>query len=312
LDLFDVCETIPAMLEHIDFTPEKIAGVEQSRRLFHGRGHAYPGFEHLSIDWLPPVALITLYKERDADELSALAEALYEGLPGCLSVQVQYRCRTMAPTEMLWGEAIDDLTVEAAGLKFYVRLGQAQNIGVFLDMSNGWQWLRQRAKGKRVLNLFSYTCAFSVAAIAGGASHVVNVDVSKAALSRGRDNHRLNNQDTRQVTFQGIDIFKSFSRLKKLGPYDILICDPPLFQKGSVDLKRDYKKIIRRIPELMNPGSELLLCLNAPELDETFLHEMVAEECPTCRYVESVQPPEVFAEAEQGKGLKVLVFAYDG
>lgn len=307
----DYSRIMPAMLEHIDFTPHLIAGVEQCRRLFHGRGHAYPGLEHVSVDWLPPVALITLYQEVDADWLSGQAELIYDKLPGCRSVQVQYRCRAMAPTEVVVGEGLDEWAVESAGLKFQVRLGQSQNIGLFLDMSNGWQWVRQHAEGRRVLNLFSYTCAFSIAALAGGARHVVNVDMSKAALSRGRDNHRLNHQDTRQVTFQGFDIFKSFSRLNRLGPYELLICDPPLFQKGSVDIRRDYKKIIRRLPALMCPGGLVMLCLNAPELDDNFLLDTVAEECPACRFIESVSPPDVFVEAQQGKGLKVLVFAYD-
>ncbi|MCF6217221.1 MAG: class I SAM-dependent methyltransferase [Gammaproteobacteria bacterium] len=300
------------MIEYIDFSPQQIDNVEQARRLFHGRGHRYPGWEHLAIDWLPPVVLITLYKEEPHDNLMALAEQLMARLAGCRSVQVQFRCRSGSPTERLRGVAIEQLTVEVAGLKFQLQLGRRQNCGLFLDMSNGWQWLRERAEGKRVLNLFSYTCAFSVAAIAGAAESVVNVDLSKAALSRGRDNHRLNGQDTGKVIFQGVNIFKSFSRLKKYAPYDLLVCDPPLFQKGSIDLKRDYKKIIRRIPELMRPGGLMMLCLNAPELDESFLHETVAQACPSCRYLEQIAPPEVYVEAQPGKGLKVLIFVYDG
>ena len=296
------------MIEHIDFTPQIINGVEQARRLFHGRGHGYPGYEHVSVDWLPPVALITLYQEADHDCLISLAESLQENLASCHSVQVQYRCRPRAPFEVLLGEPVESLQVEARGLKFQLQFGQAQNIGLFLDMVNGWDWLCEHAQGMRVLNLFSYTCAFSVAAIEGGADKVVNVDLSKSSLSRGRDNHRLNGHDTSKVVFQGLDIFKSFSRIKKFGPYDLLVCDPPLFQKGSIDLRRDYKKIIRRLPEFMVPGAKLMLCLNAPELDEQFLLDMVADECPQCEYLYALKPPDVFVEAEAGKGLKVLIF----
>jgi len=53
----------------------------------------------------------------------------------------------------------------------------------------------------------------------------------------------------------------SNSRIKKYGKYDLLICDPPSFQKGSVNIERDYAKIIRRIPQWMNEGAQLLLCL---------------------------------------------------
>lgn len=299
-----------SLISQINFSSETVDGVEPCRRLFHGRGHAYPGFEHINIDWLPPVALITLYQEGGEELLQPLADTLYTQLPDCQSVQVQYRCRRMAPFELLRGEAIEELVVEEGGLKYSLRLGTTQNTGLFLDMRNGRGWVRAHSEGRRVLNLFAYTCAFSVAALAGGAESVVNMDVSKAALSRGRDNHRLNQQQTGRVKFEGVDIFKSFSRIKKHGPYDLLICDPPSLQKGSVDIKRDYKKIIRRIPEFMNPGSQLMLCLNSPDLVESFLLETVAEECPECRYIERLSPPEVFKEAIPGRGLKVLLFTY--
>ncbi len=301
---------MPSISSLIDFKSNNLNGVEQCRRLFHGRGHAYKGLEHISIDWLPPVALITLYKEEDKSNLESIAELLKSKLPDCRSVQVQYRCRHMSPFEILWGDEITELVVEESGLKYQLRLGATQNTGFFLDMVNGHDWVRQHAQGKRVLNLFAYTCAFSVGALAGGAEHVLNIDISKAALSRGRDNHRLNVQDTKRVAFEGVDIFKSFSRIKKRGPYDLLICDPPSLQKGSVDIERDYKKIIRRIPEFMNSGSLLMLCLNSPDLSESFLFDTVADECPDCVFKERIAAPDVFREAVPGKGLKVLVFEY--
>jgi 23S rRNA (cytosine1962-C5)-methyltransferase len=298
------------VLSYINFDSKTLSGVEQCRRLFHGRGHAYPGYEHVNIDWLPPVALITLYQEEGSEWLQPLAEGLYSKLPECRSVQVQFRCRHKAPFELLRGELIETLEVEEDGLHYLLRLGTTQNTGLFLDMRNGRDWVRQHAEGKRVLNLFAYTCAFSVAAIAGGAMRVVNIDVSKAALNRGRENHRLNNQELDRVVFQGIDIFKSFSRIRRHSPYELLICDPPSLQKGRVDIARDYKKIIRRIPEIMSPGGQVMLCLNSPRLDEAFLLEAVAEECPDCRFVERLQNPEVFKEAMPGRGLKVMLFEY--
>ncbi len=301
------------MIEQINFSSQQHRGTEQCRRLFHGRGGAYAGFEHLTIDWLPPVALITLYKEDDPDPdwLALLAQNLINKLPNCRSVQVQYRCRPKAPLETVLGDEISELVVDENGLQFHIQLGRSQNSGLFLDMRNGRDWVRKSAQNKRVLNLFAYTCGFSVAAIAGDANHVLNVDMSKAALSRGRNNHRLNQQDTNRVSFQGVDIFKSFSRLKKHGLYDLLICDPPAFQKGSVDIKRDYKKIIRRVPELINPGGQLMLCLNSPDLNEEFLHNMVEAACPSCQFVESLSPPEVYIETMPGRGLKALIFSYN-
>ncbi len=293
----------------IDF-PSLQNSIDQCQRLFHGRGHAYKGWEHINIDWLSPVALITAYKEESKERLLDIAEILKANIPACRSVQVQYRWRPKAPKELLLGEEITETTVEELGLKYHIQLGQAQNTGLFLDIRNGREWVKQHSHNRQVLNLFAYTCAFSVAAIASGASHVVNVDNKKGVLSRGRENHRLNAQDTKRVTFEGVNIFKSYSRIKKYAPYDLMICDPPSFQVGSVDIKRDYKKIISRIPQWMNPGSDLMLCLNSPDLSEEFIFDLVNNECSDCQFVESIQPPEVFRETKRGKGLKVLIYRY--
>lgn len=303
-----LAEIKPPLIDIPYLTPK----THEAQRLFHGRGHAYPGYEHILIDWLAPVVLITLHKPVEPTALQQLAEALSSSIPGCRSVQVQYRHLKQTPFELLLGEEHLQTAVAENGLKYQITLGRAQNTGLFLDMKNGRQWVQENAKDAKVLNLFSYTCAFSVAALAGGASHVFNIDMSRVSLATGRDNHRLNQQDTKKVKFEAIDIFKSFGRIKRQGPYDLLICDPPSFQQGSVDIRRDYKKIIRRIPEFMNPDSLLMLCLNSPVLDVDFLNEMVRDECDACHYITEIKPPDVFVEAVQGKELKILVYRFKG
>ncbi|GAB6042779.1 class I SAM-dependent methyltransferase [Endothiovibrio diazotrophicus] len=296
------------LIDLLQLEPPEGTGSGDCRRLFHGRGHAYPGLEHINVDWLPPVALITLYREEARERVAELADALLARLPACRSVQVQYRCRHKAPVERLRGEVIEEFVVEEDGLKYAIRLGPTQNSGLFLDMRSGRRWVRENAAGKRVLNLFAYTCAFSVAAIAGDAAGVVNFDLSKAALARGRENHRLNGHDLGRVRFEGVDILKSFSRIRKHGPYDLLICDPPRLQRGSVDIRRDYPKILRRLAHFMASQSRLLLCLNAPDLDDAFLLDTMATECPDYRIVERLPTPEIFREAMPERGLKVMSF----
>jgi 23S rRNA (cytosine1962-C5)-methyltransferase len=292
------------MIEHIsatDFT--------DCQRLFHGRGHAYPSLSHVNVDWFSPVILITLYQEVEQDWLMEQAQALFDLVVDCTSVQVQHRCRKLAPTELLIGKEIEKTIVTEMGLRYHITFGKAQNVGLFLDMKNGREWLLQHATDKNVLNLFAYTCPFSLAAIAGGASQSVNIDISKASLTKGRENHRLNNHPMDRVKFEGVDIFKSNSRIKKYGLYDVIISDPPTLQFGSVNIERDYAKIIKKIPEWLKPEGKIMLCLNAPELSEDFLFEMVKIHCPTCIFEERIVPPAVFKEA-QGKGLKVLIFTY--
>jgi len=295
------------MLSDVPFQLPENSDVQ---RLFHGRGQLYEGFEHICIDWLSPVVLITLYKEVDETELRLLASKLASVIPEVRSVQVQYRYLQQGPIELLIGEDCTQTEVVENSLKYQITLGRAQNTGLFLDMKNGRQWVQQHAQDKRVLNLFSYTCGFSTAAIAGGAESVFNIDMSRVSLTQGRENHRLNQHDTSKVKFDAIDIFKSFGRIKKHGPYDLLICDPPSFQKGSVDIERDYKKIIKRLPDFMSSDGLVMLCLNSPDLGTDFLKQTVADECPSCHLVEELHPPEVFRNVEVDRGLKVLVYQY--
>ena len=298
------------MLQFIDFNSLENNATSSCQRLFHGRGHAYAGYEHINVDWLAPVVLITLYKEVEADWLQEISNDLMALIPDCSSVQVQYRCRSRAPFEILIGEEISQTIVSENGLNFNIQIGKSQNTGLFLDIKNGRNWVQNHTNNKNILNLFSYTCAFSVAALAGGAKQVVNIDNNKSVLSKGRENHRLNQQDTKKVKFEPVNIFNSWRRVKKYAPFDMLISDPPSFQTGSVNIQRDYKKIIQRIPELMNPNADLMLCLNSPDLSKEFLLETVAEYCPECQFIERIRTPEVYKEAEAGKGLKVLIFRY--
>lgn len=282
----------------------------ECQRLFHGRGHYYKDLEHINVDWLSPVVFITLYQSCDEEWLLQQAQALFELIPECRSVQVQCRYEKMAPTKVLIGEEISQTTVIENQQSYHIGFGKVQNTGLFLDMKNGRSWLKEHAENKAVLNLFSYTCAFSVAAIAGGANKTVNIDVSKSSLSKGRENHRLNQQDLSKVVFEGVDIFKSNSRIRKHGPYDVIISDPPTLQFGSVNIIRDYAKIMRKIPQWLKPGGKIMLCLNSPDLTEKFIEDEMAQHCPECQFEEQIMPPEVFKEAHEGKGLKTLIYRY--
>ncbi len=287
--------------------PRSSSELMQAQRLFHGRGHAYKNLEHITIDWLPPVALITLFSPEPLSDIIFFADWLMQKLPFCKSIQLQHRYELAGRIDVIKGDTIQRLTALQNNLKFNIHLGQTRNSGLFLDMQNGRRWVQNHSYDKKVLNLFSYTCGFSVAAHAGKAKSILNVDMSRAALNYGRENHRLNQQSLESVKFEKLNIFKSFSRLKKRGPFDLLICDPPTFQKGSVDIIRDYPKIIRRLDEFMAPKSTLILCLNAPALGREFLLELMTELAPSYRLIKKIKPPKVYFDAED-KGLTTLCF----
>ncbi|AWB65277.1 methyltransferase [Saccharobesus litoralis] len=283
----------------------------ECERLFHGRGHFYPDLEHICIDWFAPVVLITLYKPVEQVWLNTLVSHIQSRVHQCQSIQVQHRYQKMAPVDVMWGDKIDSLTATEHGLNYKINLANNQNHGLFLDMANGRKWVIENAKNRRVVNLFSYTCAFSMAAHAGQADAIMNLDMAKAALSVGRENHKLNKQALDHVKFAGVDLFKSWGKLRREAKFDLLICDPPSFQKGSVNIERDYKKIIRRIPEFMQQGQSLLmLCLNSPDLSVEWLKQQVDEFCPECEFQQQLANPNVFKEANPDKGLKVLIYRY--
>ena len=299
------------LLDNINWNNIRLLPQSEMQRLFHGRGFCFKEYTHINIDWLSPVILIILYKEENQQWLDELTVNLLEKMKlinfDVKSIQVQFRCRDFAPTEVLFGEAITDFVSVENSLKYKINLGTNQNYGIFLDMKNGRQWLQKNSKDKRVLNLFSYTCAFSNAAIEGGASNVVNLDMSKAALAVGRDNHRLNQHDLSKIKYLGHDLFKSWGKVQRLGPYDIVIADPPSLQKGSVNIKRDYPKIIRRLPNLLNKGGQALLCLNSPDLDFEFLESTIHEECPNAKIVGKINPSDIFMNINPDHGLKCLL-----
>jgi 23S rRNA (cytosine1962-C5)-methyltransferase len=86
----------------------------------------------------------------------------------------------------------------------------------------------------------------------------------------------------------------------------VIVIDPPSYQKGSFIATKDYAKLIRRLPDLLEPQGHVLLCLNAPELDTQFLHEQVAEAAPSLRFVERLANPVAFVDIDPEKSLKVL------
>ncbi len=287
----------------------------ETRRLFHGRGRCYPGLEQITVDWLQGVLLVALFREpatADRAALQRMLRVLAES-PAWRQLQVQHlllqhRYLPEATTEALLGDVPAEWQISENGLRYTLDLGRKQNNGLFLDMRYGRAWVQENAQGKRVLNLFAYTCGFSVAAIAGGAEHVVNLDMASAALSRGRENHRLNRHDLARVSFLAHELFKSWGKVRKLGPYDLIVIDPPSFQKGSFALSRDYRKILRRLPELLNPGGQVLACVNDPDVAPAFLVEGMAAEAPQLRFERRLDNPPEFPDVNPDSGLKALVF----
>ena len=301
-------------------------------RIFHGRGGLYAGCEQWTLDVYPPVFVLTSFATTTDEQLATVGAALQArwqqiappDQAQSLNWVFQQRGQAARPqarsdTLLMAGSVPDPHIVTEGPALFLVRVLRGQNHGLFLDMAEGRRWVREFAadfrqsegRGAKVLNLFAYTCAFSVAALQGGAAHVTNLDMARGALATGQQNHQLNGLAPQGASFLAHDLFNSWGKVTRGGPYDLIIADPPSYQKGSFVATRDYARLLRRLPDLLAPGGRALLCLNAPELSIAWLRDLVREHAPGLSFVERVPNPAVFADEDDGRGLKVAVYMED-
>mgnify|MGYP003700419005 CR=1 FL=1 len=281
----------------------------EARRIFHGRGRCYPGLEHLCIDWFAPIVLITSYET--VEQPGKLVEVIqqYDLLQQVESILLQKREVRGAPTELLAGHEQDLALVREDGLVYEVHPGRRQNAGLFLDTRLLRSWLRQNSNECNVLNLFAYSCSLSVAALAGGARAVTSVDISKTSISWGMRNHQHNQQDPDKIRMLPHNLFTSWGKIKQLGPYELVIIDPPTRQRGAFNADKDYGTVIRKLAKCLSPGACIVAVLNSPFHSADFLHKLFARHLPAATYCESIDAAPEFEESEAGKGLKICVFS---
>ena len=172
-----------------------------------------------------------------------------------------------------------DTTVLENGLKFSVDLNDAVNSGLFLDMRHNRKVVSRLAKGRKVLNCFAYTCSFGVYCLSGGSSSVVNVDISRKSLSRGRLNYELNRLSYAQNEFIRADANHYLKRvLAKDNRFDLIVLDPPSFSRydgKTFSVKKDLAQLIALAIKALNPGGFLFVSTNFSELSYDNLEDML-------------------------------------
>lgn len=240
-------------------------------RLVNEEGDALPG---LAVDVYDEWLVAQLYGERPwkAALLDALARSGARGVyvkvrPKQANTLVDPRKEEIAPKEAVRGEsAPSPLGIVEEGVPYLVKLGDGLSTGIFLDQRANRRRVRQAASGKRVLNLFSYTCAFSVAAAVGGARETVSVDASVAALERGREALAHAGVDLAAHKMVADDAFSWLARAARKGErFDLVLLDPPSY--SSTKSRRfvaesDYAELAALALALLTPGGELLACTN--------------------------------------------------
>lgn len=247
-------------------------------RLINGEGDYIPGL------------IVDVYGDRVVVQCSTLGiERLRDRLIEILIEELQPRSiyeKSQLPSRkeeglgdkigLLYGEPVEEIVVVENGLKFLVNVVEGQKTGFFLDHREMRQKIGRMAKGKRILNCFSYTGGFSVYAAAGGALNVNSVDISEKAVAMAEKNFELNGFATQKNGFFANDVFR-FLREQPLD-YEMVILDPPAFAKRQKDVIqgcRGYKDINRVAMQKMPKGSFLLTCSCSYHVNEDLFQKVV-------------------------------------
>jgi 23S rRNA (cytosine1962-C5)-methyltransferase len=253
-------------------------------RLFHGAVEGLPG---VTVDRYGPEVLVQVWRPEalplDAD---AIAQVVHRGLGIELPVRVHLRGRA-AKTVRSRPSPVPPAEGLEQGLRYDVTPpARGRDPLLFLDLRAGRRAVRAASRGRTVLNLFAYTCGVGVAAAAGGATEVLNVDFAGSALAVGRMNAERNGlgepfetllEDVipviRQLSGLGVrgrgGRRRRFTRLKPRR-FDVVVLDPPRWAKspfGAVDLVRDYPSVFKPALLSVAEGGALLVTNNVASVD---------------------------------------------
>ncbi len=200
-------------------------------------------------------------------------------------------------SQILLGKSSDKpMTIREYDLQYLIKPDAGQSVGLFLDHRENRHRMRQLARGKKVLNLFAYTCGFSVAAARGGAAAVVSVDLSAKSLVWGRENFDLNSLPKEGHEFVTSDSFEYLKWAKRQNlTFDIVILDPPTFAHGrkskqDFSVTRDLHVLVRHAREVLNPEGIMFVSTNYRRFTMREIKDHVRRGCGQRRMTIVEQP----------------------
>ena len=248
-------------------------------RLFNQEGD---GFGGLTVDLYGDYAVFSWYNSYVYQIRKVISEAFRQVFPEVLGAyeKIRFKGLDYESAHIYGQEAPDFFTVLENGVLYQVFMNDGLMTGIFLDQHEvRGSLVDGLAMGKSLLNMFSYTAAFSVAAAMGGASQTTSVDLAKRSRELSQAHFQANGISTDDHRFVVMDVFEYFKYAKRKGlTYDVIVLDPPSFarnKKQTFSVAKDYHKLIFQSLEILNPGGIIIASTNAANVSRQKFTEQI-------------------------------------
>ena len=248
-------------------------------RLFNQEGD---GFGGLTVDLYGDYAVFSWYNSYVYQIRQTISEAFRQVFPEVLGAyeKIRFKGLDYESAHVYGQEAPDFFTVLENGVLYQVFMNDGLMTGIFLDQHEvRGSLVDGLAMGKSLLNMFSYTAAFSVAAAMGGASQTTSVDLAKRSRELSQAHFQANGLSTDEHRFIVMDVFEYFKYAKRKAlTYDVIVLDPPSFarnKKQTFSVAKDYHKLISQSLEILNPGGIIIASTNAANVSRQKFTEQI-------------------------------------
>ena len=248
-------------------------------RLFNQEGD---GFGGLTVDLYGDYAVFSWYNSYVYQIRKVISEAFRQVFPEVLGAyeKIRFKGLDYESAHVYGQEAPDFFTVLENGVLYQVFMNDGLMTGIFLDQHEvRGSLVDGLAMGKSLLNMFSYTAAFSVAAAMGGASQITSVDLAKRSRELSEAHFQANGISTDDHRFIVMDVFEYFKYAKRKGlTYDVIVLDPPSFarnKKQTFSVAKDYHKLISQSLEILNPEGIIIASTNAANVSRQKFTEQI-------------------------------------
>lgn len=248
-------------------------------RLFNQEGD---GFGGLTVDLYGDYAVFSWYNSYVYQIRQTISEAFRQVFPEVLGAyeKIRFKGLDYESAHVYGQEAPDFFTVLENGVLYQVFMNDGLMTGIFLDQHEvRGSLVDGLAMGKSLLNMFSYTAAFSVAAAMGGASQTTSVDLAKRSRELSQAHFQANGISTDDHSFIVMDVFEYFKYAKRKGlTYDVIVLDPPSFarnKKQTFSVAKDYHKLISQSLEILNLGGIIIASTNAANVSRQKFTEQI-------------------------------------